>query len=313
VAWTLVLTTTVAPTFTFTPGTLTLNPGGAQQGLTAGGAGGVGGVQQAGGVGAQLQPAARAWPATALASRHASPPSTIAKKVLIDAVITGPPPRTGRGGDTSSRLCRTETSASWSSSSCKPCVVNGDRERRASMFHSNTEQLTDYWRARRSAAGAPARAAIDPTDFPRLVPQAFILGRRGPGHYRYRLAGGLLNELFGLDLHEDDFGRFWAREAHTQVQLALESACRRAEPLVLEAAGAARSGGVVNLEILLLPLAAPSSDRVRVLGLMQPTSPVALLAGEALFRLTLRAVRLSAETEVAAPRLKLAALNGRPL
>ena len=44
------------------------------------------------------------------------------------------------------------------------------------MFHSNTQHMIDYWRGKSGLAGAPARAAIDPTEFARLAPQALMLG-----------------------------------------------------------------------------------------------------------------------------------------
>jgi hypothetical protein len=56
------------------------------------------------------------------------------------------------------------------------------------MFHSNTEQLIDYWRSRRTPGLAPLRAAVDPAELVELLPQIFMLGRQAPGQYEVRLA-----------------------------------------------------------------------------------------------------------------------------
>src|SRR3569833_289094 len=103
------------------------------------------------------------------------------------------------------------------------------------MFHSNTEQLIDYWRAHRGIDEVPARTAIDPVDFADLLPQVFMLGRLGPGRYRLRLAGGFLTDLHGRALRDLDFLRLWEPAARTPLQLALEAVRRHPEPVVIDA------------------------------------------------------------------------------
>ena len=66
------------------------------------------------------------------------------------------------------------------------------------MSHSNTELLIDYWQSRVFDGNAPTRASINPADFPTLLPQLFILGRRGPGDFGVRLAGGMLREDYRI-------------------------------------------------------------------------------------------------------------------
>ena len=89
-AWALTsaFTTTEAPTNTFTLGTLTVWPGGAQQ-LNIGGGGGVGGTQHGGGT--QLQPPATAHGRTAAAaiSPKARHPAAAARMDLIRAPMLG--------------------------------------------------------------------------------------------------------------------------------------------------------------------------------------------------------------------------------
>src|SRR4051812_44836976 len=88
---------------------------------------------------------------------------------------------------------RTARSWGWPGSPCKPDAVEKHRERAArgtTMFHPSTERLIDYWRSKSVNGGVPARAAINPGDFPDLLPQVLILGRDAKGRYPVRLAGG---------------------------------------------------------------------------------------------------------------------------
>lgn len=63
--------------------------------------------------------------------------------------------------------------------------------------------LADYWVARRSADGVPARAAIDPLDFPTLLPNIMLIERvveNGNDRYRFRLAGTDIARFTGREL-----------------------------------------------------------------------------------------------------------------
>ena len=131
------------------------------------------------------------------------------------------------------------------------------------MFHSNTEQLIDYWRTRRGSEETPTRASINPVDFAKLLPQVFMLGRQGPGLYRVRLAGGFIADLHGRELRHADFLRLWEPAARTPLQLAFEAVRRRPEPLVIEAEAHAGEG-IMRVEILVAPLRAPNGQVDRV-------------------------------------------------
>jgi hypothetical protein len=178
------------------------------------------------------------------------------------------------------------------------------------MFHSNTEQLIDYWRSRIGADEIPARAAINPADFAPLMPQVFMLGRIGPGQYRVRLGGGFLADLHGRELRHTDFLRLWEPSARTPLQLALEAVRRHPEPLVIDAE--ARAGdAAMRLEILIAPLKGPSGQIDRLIGLYQPTSPAAALKGGVVRALYIRGISTTAEISENFPRLRLASIDGR--
>jgi hypothetical protein len=180
------------------------------------------------------------------------------------------------------------------------------------MFHSNTELLISYWRTRRIAGAAPARADIDPADFSNLAPQVFMLGRQGPGRFHFRLAGGFVADLHGRDLRECELLPLFEPNHRTALQLALEALRREPQPLVMDCDARPRMGRPLGLEIMIAPLIGPSGDIDRYIGLYQPTSPVAALMGQSAQSLSVRAINAADPTTAAAlPRLRLAAVEGR--
>jgi hypothetical protein len=179
------------------------------------------------------------------------------------------------------------------------------------MFHSNTEQLISYWRTRRSAGAAPVRANINPADFSTLAPQVFMLGRRGPGRFHFRLVGGFIADLHGEDLRESDLLALFDAGHRTALQLALEALCREPQPLVIDCEARPREGQPLRLEIMIAPLIGPSGGVDRFIGLYQPTSPVAVLMGRPVHSLAIRAISAADSTATSLPRLRLAAVEGR--
>ena len=181
------------------------------------------------------------------------------------------------------------------------------------MFHSNTEQLIEYWRSHKSANAAPARASIDPGEFPALAPQVFILGRASAGRYVFRLAGGLVEDLHGVRLGGVDALSLWAETYRTSLQLALEAVRRAPEPLVVTAEARAPRGEMLGLEITFAPLMSAGGEIDRVFGLYQPKTPVAALQGQPIQALTVRGVATARPGDADLPRLRLAAVDGRQI
>lgn len=179
------------------------------------------------------------------------------------------------------------------------------------MFHSNTEQLISYWRARRGAAMAPVRADINPGDFSSLAPQVFMLGRQGPGRFHFRLVGGFVADLHGRDLRECELFTLFDAGQRTALQLALEAMRREPQPLVIDCDAQPHVGHPLRLEIMIAPLIGPSGHIDRFIGLYQPTSPVAALMGQTAHSLHIRAINTADPTTTALPRLRLAAVEGR--
>ena len=178
------------------------------------------------------------------------------------------------------------------------------------MFHSNTQQMIDYWRGKSGVSGLPVRADIDPTEFAKLAPRAFMLGREASGVYPVRLAGGLVCELHRRDLRGRNFLTLLDPLGRHEVQSALETGRRRPEPVVARIE-ALSDTATLELELLFAPIAGGPGSPERFLGLYQPTSLVAALQGEPLRQLFVREVHGVGPANEETHRLRLATLDGR--
>ncbi|MDB5455892.1 MAG: hypothetical protein JWP92_1477 [Caulobacter sp.] len=179
------------------------------------------------------------------------------------------------------------------------------------MFHHSTERLISYWRARKRDAVAPPRAAINPGDFLDLLPQVFILGRERAGLYPVRLVGGFVSDLHGRDLRGEDSLGLWALSRRLEIKGALETARRRAEPLVIDADIRAHGAPTVGLEVMLAPLTGADGLTDRFLGLYQPMAMMQRLRGRPAYELGVRRIQSLGPANEEAPHLRLAALDGR--
>ena len=141
----------------------------------------------------------------------------------------------------------------------------------------------------------------------------FILGRLRPGEYRFRLVGGLVDDLHGGHLNVVDPIKLWAAPYRTSLQLALEAVRRQPEPLVITCEGRARGGQAIGLEVLLAPVTGPTGEMDRLIGLYQPISPATALLGQAIETLVVRAITTAGAAGAEFPRLKLAAVDGRQI
>ncbi len=179
-----------------------------------------------------------------------------------------------------------------------------------SMFHSNTERLIDYWRARKVDRLCPARSAIDPADFTDLLPQVFILGRTEKGDYAFRLAGGLATDLHQRDLRGVDFLSLWANQDRARLAAAMEAGRRAGEPVIVVAGARTADGDLARIEFLLAPLRADGLIPDRCMGIYQPLSHLGALRGRPLGELEL--IRFGgSEHDERFPRLRLATVDGQ--
>lgn len=147
------------------------------------------------------------------------------------------------------------------------------------MFHSNTDALIGYWRSLSVGGRIPHRADFDPARVPDLLPQIFML-ELGTGTLPFRLAGEFLIDLHGRPLRGVDFQTLFSTGGRRVVTQAALSALNSPEAAVLAGEGWSEEGKSVGLEIALAPLAGAQGRVERLVGLYQPTTLVARLAGK---------------------------------
>ncbi|QDO99193.1 PAS domain-containing protein [Ferrovibrio terrae] len=73
----------------------------------------------------------------------------------------------------------------------------------AGLPDERLRHLATYWVTRHSADSVPARSAIDPLDFPALLPNIMLIERvmeNGSDRYRFRLAGTDIARYTGREL-----------------------------------------------------------------------------------------------------------------
>lgn len=66
--------------------------------------------------------------------------------------------------------------------------------------HTILADLLDRWSSLRPQGGLPARTDLNPRDIALALDYAFVLERVAPGVVRFRVAGGHLAHLMGMDL-----------------------------------------------------------------------------------------------------------------
>ena len=149
------------------------------------------------------------------------------------------------------------------------------------MPHAHTARVLDAWSLLRAADGRPpGRLALSPLTFGPLLPQMFVLAEAGDD-WRFRMAGALLEDLHGRPLAGEAFAALWTAPERPMVRRVLEDVRTRGAPRVLACRGATARGHTALLELTLAPTRGTSGAADRCLGLYQPVSPLARLAGEA--------------------------------
>src|SRR5688572_26052826 len=104
----------------------------------------------------------------------------------------------------------------------------------ADMPDSRLQQMAQYWFARRNPDGLVARAAIDPLDFPALLPNIMLLDRIGQPpeeRYRFRLAGTEVVSFAGRELTGRHIDELLPSSYHDYVRLMNRLALQRRLPV----------------------------------------------------------------------------------
>jgi hypothetical protein len=138
------------------------------------------------------------------------------------------------------------------------------------MKHAASRQLYAYWQELRGRRPAPERAEIEPGAIREVLSEAFILALDHAAGDPFRLAGTRVCALFGRELKGESFVRLWDETSRRSV---LDLLAILADEWVGTVAGVTAhtcSGELVELELLLLPLAASRPSLARSIGVLAP-------------------------------------------
>jgi hypothetical protein len=161
----------------------------------------------------------------------------------------------------------------------------------ASMKHSSSRELFDYWNERRGQRPAPDRGDIEPGAIRGVLADAFILGLDSPAGHRFRIAGTRVCAAFGRELKGVAFLDIWAADSVPLVRDLLTVVTEETVGIVAGASATAGENPSCALELLLLPLVHRGRTDARVLGALVPTPTPYWLGTSPLHRLSLGALR----------------------
>ena len=190
------------------------------------------------------------------------------------------------------------------------------------MPHSSTVSFISYWRGLQpSPERAPARDRFDPARLKSLIPQMMMIAATDPA-YRFRLSGGFLVALHGHELKDTSFLDLFQPPFVNPVRVALGTAMRRQQPLVLRLAAPwrvhratdpdASRNETVSLEVCLCPMSNSEGAVDRLVGICQTLSPMPRNRHGAVGPYTLTSARLyDHHSLVRAAHLRLVASDGR--
>jgi hypothetical protein len=136
------------------------------------------------------------------------------------------------------------------------------------MKHSSTRELFSYWNQQRGERPAPERGDIDPIAIRHALGDIFMLAVDFVDEQRFRLAGTRVCALFCRELKGEPFSALWNKASRQPIQDLLAIIAEDSTGAVAGVSGRAADGAIVDLELLLLPLAHQGHARIRALGVL---------------------------------------------
>ncbi len=169
-------------------------------------------------------------------------------------------------------------------------------------FHPDTRALLAYGRALAGAGAAPKKGGAD-----QVLERLFVIQRMKDGRLPIRTFGAELVNMFGADMREHDFSRYFLAPDLAMVN-ALINACEAAgEPGILRVTAETGDRRMLGAEILLTPLKVDHHLGNRFLGLFQALGGQDFVAARPILRLKLGSLHPPAAKT---PRgLRLAVVN----
>jgi hypothetical protein len=141
-------------------------------------------------------------------------------------------------------------------------------------FHPDTRALLAYGRALAGAAAAPKKGGAD-----QVLERLFVIERTKDGRLPIRTFGQDLVKVFGRDLREHDFSRFFLAPDLTLVNALIDACSAAGEPAIARVTAETVCGKVLGAEILLTPLKVDHNLGNRYLGLFQTLGGEPFLQG----------------------------------
>lgn len=149
-------------------------------------------------------------------------------------------------------------------------------------FHPDTRALLAYGRALAGAGAAPKKGGAD-----QVLERLFVLDRTGDGRLPIRSFGKELIAIFGADLREHDFRRFFLDPDLKLMEALVGAALAAGQPGIARVTAETRCGRALGAEVLITPLKVEGRIGHRLLGLFQALGGEPFVAGRAIVRLKL--------------------------
>jgi hypothetical protein len=143
-------------------------------------------------------------------------------------------------------------------------------------FHPDTRALLAYGRALAGAGARPKRGGAD-----HVLERLFVIERKKDGRLPIRTFGAELVGLFGRDLKDHDFSRYFLAPDLALIQALIQACDDAGEPGIVRVTAETACGKMMSAEMLLTPLKVDSTLGDRFLGLFQSLGGEAFLAGSA--------------------------------
>lgn len=151
-------------------------------------------------------------------------------------------------------------------------------------FHPDTRALLAYGRTLAGSGAAPPRkhGRAD-----QVLERLFVIERAKDGRWPIRTFGADLVRLFGRDLKEHDFARFWLAPDLTLMTALIDACAAAGGPGIARVTAETADGHILGAEILFTPLKVEPMMGERYLGLFQSLGGHAFLNTQPIQRLRL--------------------------
>lgn len=165
-------------------------------------------------------------------------------------------------------------------------------------FHPDTRVLLAYGRALAGTGAGPKKGGAD-----HVLERLFVIERSKDGRFPIRTFGTELIALFGADLREHDFGRFFLPPDLMLLRAMIDATKAANEPAVARVTAEAADGRTLGAEIMITPLKFDLALGDRFLGMFQALGGQDFLLERPIRRLKLGSVHPPMAKTPAGPRL----------